>query len=83
MKQAVKMRLQRLRAHLAKQLTESSTWRGLVLIATGLLGWNVESVRAEAIITLGIMIAGFIAVIFPDKVRMPAEPEEKPDDASK
>ena len=45
---------------------ESSTWRGLTLVATG-CGAIFSPDQQEAIIAGGVMAAGFIGALFPDK----------------
>lgn len=45
---------------------EASTWRGLTLVATG-CGAILSPEQQEAIIAGGVMVAGFIGAVFPDK----------------
>ena len=66
MKPETKLKLERLRKYVIARLQESSTWRGLVLIATA-LGAKAQPQVWEAVVTSGLMIAGMIAVIFPDR----------------
>lgn len=53
-----------------ERLKEQSTWRGLVLLATA-LGVKLEPDHAEAIITLGLAIVGFINVLRKDRATIP------------
>lgn len=62
------------KAFLFARLQESSTWRGIILIATGLFGWRAPPEKVEAIVLLGMMVAGFVAVLFPDRRKPPAKP---------
>lgn len=47
---------------LLKQLGQSSTWRGLILIA-GALGWQLSPEHNEAIIAFALTLVGLINVI--------------------
>jgi hypothetical protein len=49
-----------------QRLSEPSTWRGLILCATA-AGATISSQWTDAIITLGIAIAGGIGVVSADK----------------
>mgnify|MGYP001562366716 CR=1 FL=1 len=51
---------------LFERLQEPSTWRGIVLLSTGLGAAN-DPDRAEAIVAIGITIAGFIGVFSKEK----------------
>lgn len=52
--------------YLLERLKEASTWRGLVMIATGLgAQWSSES--QAAIISIGVCTAGAIGALIPDK----------------
>ena len=46
---------------LLERLTENSTWRGLVMIATA-LGVQLDPTQANAIIAVGLSIVGLINV---------------------
>ena len=52
--------------YLLDRLKEPSTWRGLVLIATS-AGVAVTPAMADAIVALGIGLAGVIGVVTADK----------------
>ncbi len=59
-------RIAALRTYLIARLQESSTWRGLVLIATA-LGAQAQPQVWEAVVTGGLILAGLVAVAFPDR----------------
>lgn len=59
-------RLIAVRTYLIARLQESSTWRGLILIATA-LGAKGRPEVWEAIVTGGLLLAGMVAVAFPDR----------------
>ncbi len=56
----------KLKAYLLARLTESSTWRGLVLIVTA-LGGALTPDQREAVVLIGLAVAGAIAAAVPDK----------------
>jgi hypothetical protein len=58
----------RARAYFLKQFQQTSTWRGLVLIATA-LRITLEPAQAEAITAAGLLVSGLIAALFPDEVK--------------
>lgn len=49
-------------SYILTRLTESSTWRGLIMLATA-LGVKVAPDQAEAIITAGLAVVGLINVL--------------------
>jgi hypothetical protein len=51
---------------LLERHSETSTWRGLVLLLTA-CGLALDVAQSEAIITAGLVVAGLLGVIFPDK----------------
>lgn len=51
--------------YLVSRLRESSTWRGLVMLATA-AGVVLSAAQTEALIALGMAVAGAIAVFLPD-----------------
>lgn len=75
------MDTKRVLAYVVERLQESSTWRGIVLIATA-FGAKLDPARWEAIVTLGLMVAGVVAVAFPDRKRPPAPVEPPHDDGT-
>lgn len=48
------------------QAKEPSTWRGIVLILTA-IGAQISPQQGEAIMALGLFMAGMIGAAFPDK----------------
>lgn len=71
------MDLDALKRYLVARLQEPSTWRGLILIATA-AGAKLSPQQVEAILTGGILLAGLVAVAFPD--RRPILPPPAPKD---
>lgn len=69
------MDIEAVKRFLVARLQESSTWRGLILIATAGFGWQVPPERAEAIVLGGLLLAGLVAVAFPDRPRRAAQPQ--------
>lgn len=54
--------------YLLERLKEPSTWRGLILIATGLgAGWSPES--QNLIVSAGVALAGVAGAILPDSLK--------------
>lgn len=54
-----------MRDYTLARLQEPSTWRGLILVITG-LGAAVNPDLREAIVTLGLFAAGLIGAALPD-----------------
>lgn len=52
--------------YLIDRAKEPSTWRGFVLILTA-IGVPVAPAMAEAIVSVGLAVAGLIGVAAPDK----------------
>lgn len=48
------------------RLQEPSTWRGIVLLATG-LGANLSSESQSQIVTVGLSLTGLIGMFAPEK----------------
>jgi hypothetical protein len=59
------MDLQALKAYLVARGQEASTWRGVILVATG-CGAAVKPELHEAIVAIGVIAAGAIGAAFPD-----------------
>ena len=59
-----------MRAYLLARLQETSTWRGLVLIATA-LGYVLSPDQQEAIVAGGLLVAGLIGAAVPDAKSRP------------
>ena len=61
-------RWHRIKTYILAQFQQASTWRGIVLMLTA-MGALKNPQWGEAITALGLLIAGLIAVIFPDEVK--------------
>ncbi len=55
-----------LKSYILARLQESSTWRGLILLATA-AGATLSPEQAAAIVSFGLALAGAVAVFFADK----------------
>ncbi len=55
--------------YLIAQLQQPSTWRGLVMLVTGIFGFHVSPDIATSIIAAGVSVAGVIGAIIPDKIK--------------
>ena len=55
-------------AYLLARLKEASTWRGIALLLTA-FGIQVAPEVQEAIISVGIAVAGAVGVLFPDSTK--------------
>ena len=55
-----------MKAYMIERLKEPSTWRGLVLLLTA-IGVPVAPAMADAIVSVGLAVAGLIGVATPDK----------------
>lgn len=64
----MKEKTRRAYQYLIAQFKEASTWRGIILVATG-CGAGISPDLANAIISVGVVAAGLVAVIFPDKIK--------------
>jgi len=52
--------------YIIDRLNERSTWIGLISLAAG-LGVVISPILVEAIIAVGLSLAGLISIITPDK----------------
>lgn len=52
--------------YIIARLKEASTWRGIALVLTA-FGLHIAPEMQEAVISVGVSIAGLIGVVFPDK----------------
>lgn len=68
----MKQRYRRLLAYVRARIGEASTWRALVLVLTA-AGLNLEPAQHEAIIAIGLGMAGLIGVLFPDRKKPAGE----------
>lgn len=59
------MNMQSLKAYALARAQESSTWRGLIFLATG-AGVHIKPEWMESIVTLGTIAAGAVGALFPD-----------------
>ena len=55
-------------AYLLARLKEASTWRGIALLLTA-FGVQVAPEVREAVISVGIAVAGAVGVLFPDSTK--------------
>ncbi len=55
-------------AYLLARLKEASTWRGIALLLTA-FGVHVAPEVQEAVISVGIAVAGAVGVLFPDSTK--------------
>lgn len=54
-----------LKLYVISRAKEASTWRGAIMMLTA-LGLNISPEMADAIIGVGIAVAGAVGVLFPD-----------------
>ena len=55
-----------MKAYVLARLSEASTWRGFVYLLTA-LGVSLGAAQAEAVIAVGMAIAGALGVFLADK----------------
>jgi hypothetical protein len=55
-------------AYLLARLKEASTWRGIAMLLTA-FGVQVAPEVQEAVISVGIAVAGAVGVLFPDSTK--------------
>ena len=55
-----------MKAYMIERMKEPSTWRGIVLLLTA-IGVPVAPAMADAIVSVGLAVAGLIGVAAPDK----------------
>ena len=55
-----------MKAYMIERMKEPSTWRGIVLLLTA-IGVPVAPALADAIVSVGLAVAGLIGVATPDK----------------
>lgn len=63
-------RMARVVAYAIARLSEASTWRGLVLVATA-CGAVLSPDQQEAIVTVGLLVAGLLGALLPDAKSRP------------
>ena len=54
-----------LKLYVVNRAKEASTWRGVVMLLTA-LGLNISPEMADAIISVGIAVAGAVGMLLPD-----------------
>lgn len=54
-----------LKLYVVNRAKEASTWRGVVMLLTA-VGLKITPEMADAIIGVGIAVAGAVGVLFPD-----------------
>lgn len=52
--------------YLIDRLKEPSTWRGLIMVATGVLGANWGPESQDTIVYVGVSLAGVVGALLPD-----------------
>ena len=55
-----------MKAYMIERMKEPSTWRGIIMLLTA-IGVPVAPAMADAIISVGLAVAGLIGVATPDK----------------
>lgn len=70
------MKNKKLVPYLLARFQELSTWRGIILLLSG-LGASLKPELTESILTLGVMAAGAVATFFPDSVKDSSEQQDK------
>ena len=55
-------------AYVLARLKEASTWRGIALLLTA-FGVQIAPEVKEAVISVGIAVAGAVGVLFPDSTK--------------
>lgn len=54
-----------LKLYVVNRAKEASTWRGVIMLLTA-VGLKITPEMADAIISVGIAVAGAVGVLFPD-----------------
>ena len=54
-----------LKLYVVNRAKEASTWRGAIMLLTA-LGLNISPEMADAIIGVGIAVAGLVGMLLPD-----------------
>ena len=54
-----------LKLYVVNRAKEASTWRGAIMLLTA-VGLKITPEMADAIISVGIAVAGAVGVLFPD-----------------
>lgn len=61
----------RIGTYFLERFREPSTWRGVILLLTA-FGVAIKPQMAQAIVTLGLALAGGAGVVTPDRMRDPS-----------
>lgn len=54
-----------LKLYVVNRAKEASTWRGVIMLLTA-VGLNISPEMADAIISVGIAVAGLVGMLLPD-----------------
>ena len=54
-----------LKLYVVDRAKEASTWRGVIMLLTA-VGLNISPEMADAIISVGIAVAGLLGMLLPD-----------------
>lgn len=54
-----------LKLYVVNRAKEASTWRGVIMLLTA-VGLNISPEMADAIISVGIAVAGAVGMLLPD-----------------
>lgn len=60
---------------------EPSSWRGAILVLSGVVGVTIEPALALHIISAGVSIAGLVGILTADKPEAEPTPVQPPDQA--
>ncbi|WON77568.1 hypothetical protein [Serratia sp. UGAL515B_01] len=52
--------------YILNRLREASTWRGIVMLLAGALGFDLGTNSAELAIAIGVAASGAVGALFPD-----------------
>lgn len=55
--------------YLINRLKEASTWRGIILFAAGVFGYQMPAETQAAVIAGGVALAGVVGAVMPDSVK--------------
>lgn len=58
-----------IKSFIVSRLYEASTWRGLILFITGVIGYNLTPEQQAALVTVALAIVGAIAMFTPDNAK--------------
>lgn len=55
--------------YVLERLKEPSTWRGIVLFLTGVLGFKLDGHLQDVVIASGVALSGLAGLVLPDRLR--------------